>query len=200
VLFAQEQRNILMTLAVENLFRLHWTDEIEDEWIRNRREHLLKKGLDTDAPARTAAKMRKANPDFDPGDWQPFVGKTGRTDPRDRHVAAAAIACAPSYLLTWNIGDFDIEHLANHRVVVRNPDEFLCEIYDDDPVVTFEASRKAHSFARAAAGLTPLWIEYVGRLSASRLAEFSARLRSHDPDDTLAGLPAVLSDRESNDD
>jgi hypothetical protein len=191
VLFAQEQRNILMTLAVENLFRLHWTEQIEDEWIRNRRDHLLKRGLDADAPARTAAKMRVANPDFDPGYWQPFVEKTGNTHPKDKHVAAAAIACAPSHLLTWNIGDFDVERLADNGVAVRNADE--------DPIVTFEASRRARSFSRTAAGLTPAWAEYLDRLAVNRLATFSMRLRNHDPEDTLAELPAVLSDEDSDD-
>jgi hypothetical protein len=114
-------------------------------------------------------------------------------------VAAAAIACAPSHLLTWNIGDFDVECLADNGVAVRNADEFLSEVYDDDPIVTFEASRRARNFSRTAAGLTPAWAEYLDRLAVNRLATFSMRLRNHDPDDTLAELPAVLSDEDSDD-
>lgn len=143
VLFSQEQRNILMTLALEGLFRLHWTRKIDDEWVRNRGRHLLKAGRDPIAPLRTAEKMRKAIPDFDPGDWQRFVEHTGATDSKDRHVAAAAIACAPSDLLTWNLTDFDAKHLQAHEVLVRNPDDFLCEVYDENPVLTYEASRRA---------------------------------------------------------
>jgi hypothetical protein len=36
VFYSQYQRNVFMTLAVERLFKLHWTDEIEAEWLNAR--------------------------------------------------------------------------------------------------------------------------------------------------------------------
>ncbi|MEI9412521.1 hypothetical protein [Mesorhizobium salmacidum] len=197
VLFSQEQRNILMTLAIEGLFRLRWTEKIEDEWVRNRGQRLLKAGKDATAPQRTAEKMRKAIPDFELGDWQRFVDDTGATHPGDRHVAAAAMACAPSHLLTWNLRDFDAGHLKGHRVTVWSPDDFLCEVYDENPVITYEASRRAHGFARSVAGRIPTWPEYLERLAGSGLPQFAARLEGHDRDDTLDDLPEVLSEDET---
>lgn len=196
VLFSQVQRNILMTLALEGLFRLHWTKEIEAEWVRNRGKHLSRAGKDATAPLRTAEKMRKAIPDFDPGDWQRFVDDTGGTDTKDRHVAAAAIGCAPSHLLTWNLKDFDAGHLKAYEVLVRTPDDFLCKVYDDNPVITYEASRLAHGFARSVAGRVPTWDEYLEKIAGCGLPQFAARLGNRDRDDTLDDLPEVLSDDE----
>ena len=201
VLFSQEQRNVLMTLAVEGLFRLHWTREIEDEWVRNRAKHLLKAGKDGMAPLRTAEKMRKAIPDFEPGHWQRHLDDTGRTNSGDRHVAAAAIACAPSHLLTWNLKHFDAESLKSHGVLIRTPDDFLCDVHDGSPVITCEASRLAHGFARSVAGRVPTWPDYLEKIAGSGLPRFAERLAGHDRDETLDDLSDVLSDDEaSNDD
>lgn len=200
VLFSQEQRNILMTLAIEGLFRLHWTKEIEDEWVRNRGKHLLKAGKDASAPLRTADKMRRAIPDFDPGDWQRFVDETGRTSASDRHVAAAAIGCAPSHLLTWNLKDFDAERLKIHGVLIRTPDDFLCDLHDDNPVITYQASRIAHGFARSVAGRGPTWPGYLEKIAGSGLPRYAKRLSGHGRDDTLDDLPDVLSDDEASSD
>lgn len=200
VLFSQEQRNLLMTLATEGLFRLHWTREIEGEWVRNRAKHLLQAGKDATAPLRTAEKMRKAIPDFEPDDWQRFIDDTGRTNCRDRHVAAAAIGCAPSHLLTWNLKDFDAESLKSHGVVICTPDDFLCDVYDGSPVITCEASRVAHGFARSVAGRAPTWPGYLETIAGSGLPRFAGRLAGHDRDETLDDLSDVLSDDEASSD
>jgi len=69
--------------------------------------------------------------------------KIGDTDLKDRHVASAAIAVAPSVLLTYNIKDFDIKALETLHVTVQPPGEFLCGLLEAEP----EAVRDAILFA-----------------------------------------------------
>jgi hypothetical protein len=99
VLFSNDQRNILMTLAVERIIELRWTDQIEEEWVRNL---VAKRGGDPQKLARTVGLMRKALPDYDVAGYPAHIQLLKLTDPKDRHVAAAAIGCRPSTLATWN--------------------------------------------------------------------------------------------------
>jgi hypothetical protein len=76
VFYSNVQRNVLMTLAVERLFDLRWTPEIEDEWVRN----LIAKRADLD-PARvrrTAGLMRTALPQSEIRDYHVHLGRIGR--------------------------------------------------------------------------------------------------------------------------
>jgi hypothetical protein len=93
VFYSQYQRNVFMTLAVERLFALHWTDEIEAEWLnaleRNRPD------LGAERLQRTARAMKNALPRARLTDYRRFESLLTMTDTKDRHVAAAAIGCAP---------------------------------------------------------------------------------------------------------
>ena len=67
-----------------------------------------------------------------------------KTEAKDRHVAAAAVAARRRYrvavvtIVTWNLKDFDRDELAKAGTVAKNPDEFLCHLLTNspEPVVT----------------------------------------------------------------
>jgi hypothetical protein len=71
VLFSNDQRNVLMTLADERIIELEWTDQIEAEWVKNLVE---KRNDDPQKLARTAGLMRKAIP----ATTSPTTGHTSR--------------------------------------------------------------------------------------------------------------------------
>jgi len=62
-----------------------------------------------------------------------------KTDAKDRHVAAAAVAARKRSgadivtIITWNLKDFDRKELAKAGVVAENPDAFLCRLLADSP-------------------------------------------------------------------
>ncbi|WP_439364236.1 hypothetical protein ACNJYD_30825 [Bradyrhizobium sp. DASA03005] len=102
--------------------------------------------------------------------------RIGNTDPKDRHVAGAAVAVAPCVLITNNLVDFDVKELVKLGVRVLSPDEFLVGLFDEAPEFIEAATREA------ASNLTkslPSWDEYVADLdSRAGLKKFAARLRT----------------------
>ena len=174
VFYSQHHRNVLMTLATERLVTLRWTEEIEREWcnalIRNR------PGLTVERLRRTVDKMNEALPDAKIRDYGHFVALLSKTNPKDRHVAAAAIKCSPATVITWNVRDFDAEELAARGVTTSNPDELLCRIFDKEPVDAYAATIRAYSFLKKQ-NAHPGWAEYIAILDNQRLHGFAARLR-----------------------
>ena len=163
VLYSNEQRNVLVTLSMEGALRLRWTDEIEAEWVKSlikNNAHILPSNIE-----RTCRLMREAIPDHDVSGYANHLQATGKTDHKDKHVAAAAIACSPSYVATWNVRDFDKETLSKAHVRVDNPDRILCEIFDVNPAVVHAAAQKAYGYVRKKDG-RPSWSEYLDIMGA----------------------------------
>lgn len=190
VFYSNVQRNVLMTLAVERLFDLRWTSEIEDEWVRNLVAN--RPDLDPARVRRTAGLMRTALPQSDIKDHFVRIVRLQKTDKKDRHVAAAAIACRPSTVITWNIKDFDPEELGGFDVTVANPDAFLCRVFDNKPEVAFAAALKSFDF-RNRANPQRNWADYVDAIGNSGepncLRAFAEKLREFKFLDDLGASP-----------
>lgn len=184
VLYSHHQRNVFITLAQEWLFALRWTTEIEREWLgalRRNRPDLQPERLD-----RTIALMNEAVPDALVMDYGSVEAQLHRTDARDRHVAAAAIKCAPSTLVTWNLAHFDADELKAHHVNVADPDGFLCAVFDREPLATSAAAQKAYGFLKKKGG-HPTWAEFLDSLQREKLVGFAARLRQHELVEDIGG-------------
>jgi hypothetical protein len=175
VLYANHLRNLLLQIAQNDLFEARWTHLIEQEWLRN-----MEPRIRTRIEAHTLPLIRTWFTEalvsgFDPD--QPF----GTTDGKDRHVASAAVAIAPSVLLTQNPKHFDFEALKALRVKVQTPDDFLSDLFDAKPDVLEAAAREA------VANLTqsnPSWDDYLGTLAGRcGLRKFAQRLCSWTPED-----------------
>jgi hypothetical protein len=188
VLYSHHQRNIFMTLGVERLFALRRTEKIEREWfealLRNRPD------LSPDSLRRTIEKMNEALPDARIDDYGAFENLLVRTDPEDRHVAAAAMKCAPATLVTWNLHDFDVEELQQYQITTKDPDFFLCEILDREPIDTFAATIRAYSFLKKQDG-HPTWAEYLEVLERNGLPAYADRLRQFPPTEATEDSPDI---------
>lgn len=194
VLFPHHPRNIFVTLATERVFEMRWTGTIEREWT----EALLRERPDLrrEAVMATAQKMKQALPNAAVAGFEDLIPDFPKTDPKDRHVAAAAATCAPSVLVTWNRKHFDRDELAAHKVELADPDSFLCRQYDADPEVVFAATERAFGFLKRPAG-HPTWDEYLDLLGgknglsgfAERLRSFGMRDNPSEPDDGNGLVP-----------
>ena len=197
VLYSNVQRNVLMTLAVERLFALRWTLEIEAEWVRNLAAN--RPDLDPASVRRTADLMRRALPNAEIANYLVHVGKLQKTDEKDKHVAAAAVMCSPSTLITWNLKDFNSSELTGLDVALVDPDTFLCSVFDEKPEVTFAAAEKSFSFYRRSDPKRN-WDAYVDVIGSSGkpncLQAFAARLRGF----TFEDKPSDPSDDPSDPD
>jgi len=136
VLYPAAQRDLFMWLAAGGAIHAHWTNEIHDEWMRNV-EHDY--GVDRSVLDRVRKLMDRAAGDALIGRYRQHERLFPKTDAKDRHVAAAAVAARKRSgadivtIITWNLKDFDRKELAKAGVVAENPDAFLCRLLADSP-------------------------------------------------------------------
>lgn len=63
-------------------------------------------------------------------------------DPKDRHVAAAAVRINANLIVSWNLKDFPDEYLSKFGLYAVNPDDFIADIIDlhnDEAVESFRS-------------------------------------------------------------
>jgi hypothetical protein len=195
VFYSKYQRNVFMTLAVERLFALHWTDEIEAEWL-NALEH-NRPDLGAERLQRTARAMKNALPGARLSDYRRFESLLTMTDTKDRHVAAAAIRCAPCTLVTWNVRHFHGAELAALGVSINDPDGFLGRIFAADPNFACAATVRSYSFLKKRSGM-PTWLEYIDILERDGLRMFAGCLREHAPTAEIESDTDALTASESD--
>jgi len=89
VLYPAPLRDLLMHLALTDLYRARWSDAIHDEWIRNvlaKRDDLTLQQLE-----RTRQLMNSHVRDSLVTGFEYLIPSIALPDPDDRHVVAAAI-------------------------------------------------------------------------------------------------------------
>ncbi|RKT98852.1 PIN domain-containing protein [Burkholderia sp. Nafp2/4-1b] len=128
----------LMSLATAGLFAAKWSTRIEQEWttaLENQRAD-LKGRLEFRRDC-----MRAAVPDWEVPEtaWAPLVSAYELPDPDDRHVLAAAVAGHADCIVTANLRDFPSEIVSAYGIEVVDPDRFIINQWDLDPVTTMTA-------------------------------------------------------------
>ena len=107
VLYPAPLRDLLLSVAANDLYRAHWTQEIHNEWTRNLL--LNRPDLSADQLKRTVEMMNQAFPDSLVEDYEKLIDSVVLPDPQDRHILAAAIKCQANVIVTNNIRDFPRE-------------------------------------------------------------------------------------------
>jgi hypothetical protein len=123
VLYPALLRNLLMRLAIDDLYRPFWSRRVQNEWtqaIFRDRPHLPRASIE-----RTRALMETAIDDAMVVDYEPLIETLALPDVDDRHVLAAAIHCGARIIVTANLRDFPAEVLSNHDIEARHPDAFI---------------------------------------------------------------------------
>lgn len=127
-----------MSLATAGLFAAKWSTRIEQEWttaLENQRADLKGRlGFRRDC-------MRAAVPDWEVPEtaWAPLVSAYELPDPNDRHVLAAAVAGHADCIVTANLRDFPSEIVSAYGMEVVDPDRFIINQWDLDPVTAMTA-------------------------------------------------------------
>jgi len=175
VLYPAPLRDMLMRLAVTDLFRARWTNEIHDEWIRN----VLKDRPDlTSEQLERTRKLMNANVrDCLVQGYEDIIAGLDLPDPEDRHVLAAAIRTRASVIVTFNLKDFPNEYLSNFGLGAQHPDEFITHLLDLNPAAVCAAAKKQ----RAGLKKPPMSVEdFLQTLAQQRLPETVSRLSDFD--------------------
>lgn len=131
VLYPAPLRDLLMQLALTDMFRARWTDQIHDEWIRN----VLKNrpDLTTEQLTRTKELMNSHVRDCLVTGYEWVIPSLQLPDPDDRHVLAAAIKGEADGIVTINLADFPKTVLEEYELEAQHPDDFITSLMDLRP-------------------------------------------------------------------
>ncbi len=172
VLYPAPLRDLLMRLALTDLYRARWSDQIHEEWItavlRNRSD-LSRAQLE-----RTRSLMNAHVRDALVDGHQSLIPALELADPDDRHVLAAAIQCGADLILTFNLEDFPEQTLGSYGISACHPDPFLVNQLNLDSERVC-AAMHAH---RASLKNPPKTVEeYLATLEEQGLRGFSQSMR-----------------------
>jgi predicted nucleic acid-binding protein len=123
VLYPAPLRDLLLELAVADLYRAKWSDAVHEEWITavlRRRQDLTRERLE-----RTRDLMNTHVRDALVTDFEQLIDILDLPDPGDRHVLAAAIKGRADLIVTNNLKDFPADRLDRWGIEAQHPDEFL---------------------------------------------------------------------------
>ncbi len=178
VLYPAPLRDLLMHLAMTDLFRARWTDQIHDEWIRGvlaNRPDLKREQLE-----RTRQLMDAHILDCLVTGYENLIDGLALPDPNDRHVLAAAIRVGADVIVTYNLDDFPKRVLDTFGIEAQHPDIFVVRLLDlDGPAVYAAARRQRQSLKNP----PKTFDKFLEILTQQQLSQTVARLRE---------FPAIL--------
>lgn len=146
VLYPAPLRDLLMRLAITDLFRARWTEHIHDGWINA----LLKQRSDLkrDHLKRTRELMNAHVRDCLVTGYEPLIDGLTLPDPGDRHVLAAAIRTRAHVIVTFNLSDFPNGYLAQFGIEAQHPDKFVTHLLDLAPGAVCAAVKRQREALR----------------------------------------------------
>jgi PIN domain len=132
------RRNLLLTLAEAEFFRVRWSLQVLDETQRATEKILTDKGYDPDDAKDRATRARQAmEMAFEEAivdDFQDLLcACEGMPDPGDVHVLAAALKTQAATIVTENLKDFPEHVLAPLNIEARSADAFIADTIALDP-------------------------------------------------------------------
>lgn len=142
VLWPSLQRDFLLSLAVEGMYRPVWSSAILEELEYGETQKLIERGVPP-AEAESRARqliiaMRQHFDDAEVQGWEGLDGTYGLPDPDDEHVVAAAVVGGAGAIITHNTKDFPRTLLPNGIQVLRPP-EFAADTVALNPAAALAA-------------------------------------------------------------
>lgn len=131
------RRNILLSFAEAEFFRVRWSQEILNETDRAIQKILIKFSYsEADAKLRGKRAINSMAKAFDEAAVEGYehllVLGEELPDPKDAHVLAAAIHTRASMIVTENLKDFPSNILEQHHLEAKSADEFIADTIELD--------------------------------------------------------------------
>lgn len=145
VLVGTLKRNLLLTLAEAEFFRLRWSTRVLEETEAAIGKILASKGI-SDAASRAAkarGAMERAFEEANVSDFDEFMPACRNLpDESDAHVLAAALKTQAATVVTDNLKHFPEDRLAELNMEVRSADAFIADTIALDPGRAVAAIRR----------------------------------------------------------
>ena len=177
ILYSAALRDLLVRLAMTELFQAKWTEDIHREWmdavLKTRRPDVSASRLQ-----RTRELMDASVPNALVSEYASLIDGLRLPDPDDRHVLAAAIASGAQTIVTFNLKDFPPSALAPWGVEAQNPDDFVIGLMDLDSAKVLQAMREQRAALTAPTVSAEHLLETIEKQGMTLTA---ARLRASIP-------------------
>lgn len=174
VLYPASIPNVLLRLALANLYAPRWSAQVQDEWVpallRNRPD-LTRTQLE-----RTRALMETHLDDAAVEGYEHLIEQLTLPDADDRHVLAAAIHCGAPIIVTRNLKDFPAETLKAHSVTAQHPDDFVLDLIGQDKTLVLFALRQHRESLKNPPETA---VQYLAKLQRHGLAKTAEALKSN---------------------
>lgn len=132
------RRNLILSLAEAELFRVRWSDRIMVETVA-----AIAKISDGKADTeKQRAAMNRAFPEATvpyAADVEVYLNIDELPDPDDLHVVAAAVSARADVIVTENLKDFPVEILQKFDIDVLSADDFITDTLDLTPGRSLQA-------------------------------------------------------------
>lgn len=139
------KRNLLLTLAEAEFFRVRWSEKVMDETQVAIERILTAKSVEdaADRAARARQCMEAAFEEACVTDYDEFMPScAGFPDPNDAHVIAAAMRTQAATIVTENLSDFPAGSLTKLGIEARSADAFIADTIALDTGRAVAAIRK----------------------------------------------------------
>jgi len=169
VLYPAPLRDLLMHLAMTDLYQAKWTNDIHDEWIRNvlaNRPDLKRSQLE-----RTRDLMNKHIRDCLVEGYAHLIPSLTLPDSADRHVLAAAIHSLATIILTYNLKDFPQQSLSAYGIAAKHPDIFLSHLIDLGPNIVCSAIKRLRTNLKSPPINVPQYLKVLEKQSLKKTIE-----------------------------
>lgn len=135
VLYSTYIRGLLLELADVGYFEVKWSQEILDEL-----ERALVRNFPGTEPEQgeKIRRMQGAFPNAVVTGHLDLLEELERTDPKDRHVLAAAIRAQSGALVTFNLKHFPADTFDRYGIELLSPDNFLLDLAEIQPRLTLD--------------------------------------------------------------
>lgn len=175
VLYPAPLRDLMMHLAVAEIFGARWTEAIHDEWTRN----VLKNrpDLHPEQLRRTRELMNAHVLDSVVRGYENLIDTIVLPDANDRHVVAAAIKSDAQFILTFNTKDFPESILSPYGIKAISPDIFLVECMEKYAGNIIRAAKRHRGSLKNPPKSAK---DYLITLESNGLAQFVDHLRKNE--------------------
>lgn len=157
VLWPSVQRDFLLSLAIEGMYRPVWSSAILAELEYHEALKLQKRGASPTEAVQRAGRliehMRAEFVDAEVTGWESLEGSFDLPDPDDEHVASAAVIAGAGAIVTANLKDFPVAKLPG-TLQVLPAHEFALNTVSLDPL---RATRAVHAIAARSGRVGQTW-------------------------------------------
>ncbi len=139
ILYSAGIRDILLQVAISELFEPKWSPDIRDELIDTFRK--IRPDINPQRIERIWTEMNHFFPKANITGYEYLIDDLDLPDPDDRHVLAAAIHAACGYIVTEDRKHFPLVALESYGVIRLRPDDFLLMLLHSNPDDFIDAVR-----------------------------------------------------------